>query len=297
MATIIECPNCAARYEVPATIPKHGRKVRCAKCTRVWTAQASATSQEDDDVIFRDFDDEPEYADGAAETAAAELDESAPSPSSPAEATADTDAVYEVAFDEDDAETRPDADRSADLQNIDDRVDADDLAYFDDYSDSDRGTWPRAPAAGARAYRGLGRARLGWAALALMLLAGSAIAYLQRVEIVRAVPGMAQLYGALGMPVNVRGLKFEDVGSSWTADAGQLVLEVRGEVVNVTATPLPVPTVLFLVRDDGAEEIFRWAADIRAEPLPGGERTRFVARVPAPSKGARSLQLRFVEAR
>lgn len=36
---IIECPACATRYNIQATLPPEGRPVRCAKCGNVWRAQ------------------------------------------------------------------------------------------------------------------------------------------------------------------------------------------------------------------------------------------------------------------
>ena len=35
---IIECPDCATRYEIKADLPPDGRTVRCAKCGTVWRA-------------------------------------------------------------------------------------------------------------------------------------------------------------------------------------------------------------------------------------------------------------------
>lgn len=151
------------------------------------------------------------------------------------------------------------------------------------------------PAGIQRAVRGRRRspAAAGWLALCLILAAGLGVAYLMRVDVVRAMPGVARLYEAVGVPVNVRGLAFDNVSSEWTADGGRLYLEVRGEVVNITGASLRVPTVMFELRNGDGADIFQWAADVRAEPLGAGERARFTARIPAPPRAARSVQLRF----
>lgn len=133
----------------------------------------------------------------------------------------------------------------------------------------------------------------GWGALGLVVLAVLGSAYTSRVDVVRALPATAGLYDLFGAPVNVRGLDFEDVDYGWTVDDGRVILEVRGEVVNVTDAPLTVPTLTFNLRNEERAEIYQWMADIRTEPLPGGESTRFVARIPSPPKSVRSLQVRF----
>lgn len=43
---IIECPSCATRYDIKATLPPEGRSVRCAKCSTVWRATGALASTE-----------------------------------------------------------------------------------------------------------------------------------------------------------------------------------------------------------------------------------------------------------
>ena len=45
---IIECPNCATRYEIKADLPPGGRTVRCAKCETVWRAMPDSGGEEDE---------------------------------------------------------------------------------------------------------------------------------------------------------------------------------------------------------------------------------------------------------
>lgn len=136
---------------------------------------------------------------------------------------------------------------------------------------------------------------IGWGVLALLLLAGLGGAYVMRADVVRALPGMAKVYAAVGVPVNIRNLEFEDVSYAWAVDDGRLILEVRGEVVNISDEPVRVPTVTFNLRNDADADIYQWAADIRTEPLAARDRTRFVARIPTPPKDVRSLQVRFAD--
>src|SRR5262245_35804018 len=39
MATVIICPSCGTRYEIAAEILPEGRKVRCSKCSHIWQAR------------------------------------------------------------------------------------------------------------------------------------------------------------------------------------------------------------------------------------------------------------------
>ncbi len=147
----------------------------------------------------------------------------------------------------------------------------------------------------ARPSRSRAPVAIGWGVLAALVLAVLGGTYVLRTDVVRALPGMAKVYAGVGLPVNVRNLEFEDVSYAWAVDDGRLILEVRGEVVNISDEPVRVPTVTFNLRNEAEADIFQWAADIRTEPLAGRERTRFVARIPTPPKAVRSLQVRFAD--
>jgi len=114
---------------------------------------------------------------------------------------------------------------------------------------------------------------------------------------VRILPGAAATYERLGLPVNVRGLEFEKIKYSWETSAGRPVLEVYGDIVNVTSEPLKVPTVVFGLRTKEKVEVYQWAADVRSELLPGGQRTAFSAQIPTPPKSISDVQVRFAKVR
>lgn len=137
----------------------------------------------------------------------------------------------------------------------------------------------------------------GWAGLAMILAGVASVAYFQRVNVVRVLPGAAAAYARIGLPVNVRGIEFEKVKYSWETSAGRPVLEVYGDIVNVTSKPLRVPTVVFGLRTKEKVEVYQWAADVRSDLLPAGERTAFSAQIPTPPKSIRDVQVRFVKVR
>jgi hypothetical protein len=142
-----------------------------------------------------------------------------------------------------------------------------------------------------------GNIAAGWAALAIILGGVASYVYYGRIAVVRILPGAAATYERLGLPVNVRGLEFDKIKYSWETSAGRPVLEVYGDIVNVTSEPLKVPTVVFGLRTKEKVEVYQWAADVRSELLPGGQRTAFNAQIPTPPKSIRDVQVRFAKVR
>ncbi|MEC9369519.1 MAG: DUF3426 domain-containing protein [Pseudomonadota bacterium] len=134
---------------------------------------------------------------------------------------------------------------------------------------------------------------VGWA---LLLIGWGALGYFgvtERAQVVQALPGSAWVYERLGLPVNVRGLEFRKLAYGWTAVAGRQMLEVSGEVVNVSDRPRKVPSIEFALRDAQNTEIYQWTEDLRAETVPVGGVFPFKASIDSPPKGAANLQVRF----
>ena len=142
-----------------------------------------------------------------------------------------------------------------------------------------------------------GNIAAGWAVLAIILSGITSYVYYGRIGVVRMLPGSAATYERVGLPVNVRGLEFEKIKYSWETSAGRPVLEVYGDIENVTSEPLKVPTVVFGLRTKEKVEVYQWAADVRSELLPGGQRTAFNAQIPTPPKSIRDVQVRFAKVR
>ena len=135
-----------------------------------------------------------------------------------------------------------------------------------------------------------------WGVLALLVVIGFTLAMVNRETIVSALPGSASFYSGLGLPVNLRGLEFQNVTSTWTMEADQPVLEVRGAIVNITDGQIAVPTVVFAIHDEDGVEVHQWKAEVTEEPLEAGGRTQFAARIPSPPASSRSVQVKFATA-
>jgi predicted Zn finger-like uncharacterized protein len=118
-----------------------------------------------------------------------------------------------------------------------------------------------------------------------------------RTDIVRKLPQTASFYALAGLPVNLRGLAFENVTTSTVRDDGTPVLVVEGNVTNDTRKNVRVPQIRFVVRDAAAQEIYSWTASAARTSLPPGQAATFRARLASPPPGAHDLVLRFVSRR
>ena len=137
------------------------------------------------------------------------------------------------------------------------------------------------------------RVLIGWGALAASVLFVVAGATLFRVPIVKALPGMAGLYDKVGLPVNVRGLEFAGLNHQWMNKNGRAKLIVRGEILNITDEPMPVPQILFSMIDKSGLEFFQWTERAGPTTLQPKARARFRASIPAPADRVRQLKIRF----
>ena len=307
---ILECPNCETQYEIPVELPPEGRKVRCSSCHHVWQAtrenqpqpdpepEVAVPTFDDEEIVFKE-DPEAEAAKAAAaaeaeaakktdDTGSAESAEQSANDAFSEEAMGE---AFSAAMDESASEDAGGAADSSAAPESGADAEGSDLV-------PQRESQPIVIGKAKRRSVGVsGPVAAGWAVLALFVAGLGAYAYYQRTDVVRALPGTAPVYERLGLPVNVRGLEFDKVAYSWETSGGQQVLEVHGEIVNVTSEPLKVPTVVFGLRTKEKVEVYQWAADVRSELLPANQRTAFSAQIPTPPKSIRDVLVRFAKIR
>ena len=137
---------------------------------------------------------------------------------------------------------------------------------------------------------------IGWLVLALVVASVIGTVVLAPSAVMSVLPGAARLYALFGAPVGAHGLGFEGVRYGWTSEGGQTVLEVQGDVVNLTAAPVDVPTVVIALRDEKGEEISEWTTEVGEEQLAGGEHAPFLRQIPSPPSNVRSVKVRFAKA-
>jgi len=133
----------------------------------------------------------------------------------------------------------------------------------------------------------------GWAALicAAALIVAAATQY--RVDVVRLWPPAATLYSALGETINTRGLVFQKTHYERTYKDNRPVLSLRGEIVNTTASELPVPRLKVTIRDADERALFDWIFDPDSRRLRAGEVGSFESQLSNPPAGAQDLMIRF----
>jgi len=118
-----------------------------------------------------------------------------------------------------------------------------------------------------------------------------------RNEVVRFVPQTASLFAAIGLPVNLRQLVFDDVKISKEETDGILVLVVEGNIVSAAAKSVEVPRLRFGVRNAGGQEIYSWTAQPSRTLLSPGETLPFRSRLASPPAEANDVVVRFFTAR
>jgi predicted Zn finger-like uncharacterized protein len=144
-----------------------------------------------------------------------------------------------------------------------------------------------------------GRSRavaVGWLALVLFvaLILGTLI--FAKSTVLSVLPGAERLYGMFGGGAVASGLTFSDVRYGWSNEGGQSVLEIQGDVVNSSASPVAVPQVVIALRDDKDNEISEWTTKPGSDELAPGEHASFVRQIPSPPGNVRSVKVRFAKA-
>ena len=137
---------------------------------------------------------------------------------------------------------------------------------------------------------------IGWLVLALIVASVLGTLVLAPSAVMSVLPGAARLYALFGASAGSHGLGFEGVRYGWTSEGGQTVLEVQGDVVNLTSSTVGVPTVVIALRDERGEEISEWTTEIGEEELGAGEHAPFLRQIPAPPSNVRSVKVRFAKA-
>jgi predicted Zn finger-like uncharacterized protein len=291
---LIVCPSCATSYDVkPASLSSNGRQVRCVRCRTVWLAEPGQPEQAlvadiapgiiaqhagDSAGIWRQPDS---FAGGGSHI-------EPPVPDGPGQ-----DAGFEVSVAEvagvDAASIAPaDGENGFQPSNGDVFADQGQTPAEDIESSADR-----------RRRRSVKRSSLSWplsrlqsVVLALALLDVFVIGW--RTDIVRAMPQTASFYSSLGLPVNLRGLTFDDVATTVEQHEGVPILVVAGNVFNDGRKSQEVPRLKFVVRNAARQEIYSWTAVPSRALLSPGEAVAFHTRLASPPPDAHDLILRFV---
>jgi hypothetical protein len=118
-----------------------------------------------------------------------------------------------------------------------------------------------------------------------------------RAALVRHFPQTASLYAAIGLPVNLRGLFFQDVKSRSEFENGASVLVIEGTIVNLTTRGVDVPRLRFALRNASGHEVYAWTAQPAKAKLGSGNGLPFRARLASPPPDGRDVIVRFLNRR
>src|SRR5262245_25109572 len=140
-------------------------------------------------------------------------------------------------------------------------------------------------------------ARPGIAAAIVVLVAALGGIVLGRSKIVQIAPQTASLFSAVGLPVNLRGLVFDNVRTTGEVHEGVPVLIVEGTIVNVTDKTVEVPRLRFAMRNRGGQEIYAWTSVTGRSILAPGETATFRTRLASPPGEGREVVVRFFHRR
>lgn len=320
-AMLLVCPSCATSYVIDsAALGSEGRTVRCARCKSTWFAGMRPASRELD--VFVDeviAEAQAESAAGAAETAepalsaqpdfttaeAGEFDAGQKLPRVadwPEQPPAAGEAEFspEAPPDPWDPPDRPAPDDRPPIAEAPPLVPPIDQAEFDQAAQPEREAEDIETFAARRqrlqAKRRKSGGRSRWTAIVLVLFAVNVALIGARNDVVRFLPQTASLFAAIGMPVNLRGLVFEDVQISNETQDGMTILLIHGKIVSTANRTVAVPRLRFSARNAAGQEIYTWTAKPERSTLGPGESFGFQSRLVAPPAGANDVMVRFFTA-
>jgi predicted Zn finger-like uncharacterized protein len=275
---VITCPHCGTQYQVPfATIGADGREVQCAQCSKPWHATANEPPPPavDPDLLFPE---EEKALDLAFEEESKSMPAAPPTPA-PAAPPLDPDHARTLAEIRAAIAPKP---RKGPANTIDAKALDKARRSFDRRQ---KQAVRRLPLARMRR-----TARLGaFVLLVSMLVLGFSL----RTDLVTWFPSLAGLYAAIGLPVNVVGLEFQDSKTINTLREGKMVMQVSARIHAVASRPVAVPPVLVTLLNDKGGTVYEWTATPSVREMEPGELIDFSTEVNAPPAGAVAVRLSF----
>jgi predicted Zn finger-like uncharacterized protein len=265
---LIVCPHCATSYQIaPESLGDNGRSVRCASCHSLWFAHPN------DAVVH-------------ATTAA-------PEPAAPTLIRPPLNDVVAIGAGTADEPANGRFDDPTDMVPPDDAPSI--VPGADTRFDKPKGieraalAWERKRAK----RRPLVLSRHAMPAMIIVLGLVLVCLIAGRQQVVRLLPQTASLYARIGLPVNLRGLAFENIKTTRDIEDGVPILIVEGEVVGTTGRHTEVPRLRFAVTDNTGKEIYAWTARPAKTLLPPDEVLPFRSRLASPPAEASGVTVRF----
>lgn len=323
---LLVCPNCSTSYQVGASALGAGRSVRCASCRTVWFANPEQARQP----VLAEMAGEAADASGGHWAESSDPDQALRVTASPrAEPRHETLTEWTpVSGHETDSDAAdwvaeasfipptlvPEGDEtSQDFPAAEEEEAWIGQTYPDTPllapNETDEMTFAPAPRrrAASRGLSGRGHGAAGRARwrmpirplpLAVTVLAAVAFGLLfWRASIVRLLPQTASFYAALGMPVNLRNVVFENVRTTQEMHEGIPVLVVEGSIVGIGKRPAEAQRLRFSLRNEAGNEIYSWTALPSRSIVEPGDSVPFRSRLASPPAEGREVIVRFFNRR
>jgi predicted Zn finger-like uncharacterized protein len=285
-AMLIVCPTCATTYQIkPAALGVAGRSVRCSHCKNSWFAAPESVTEEFALASSPVANGASASADDFGEVAAPPLQEVLP--------PQDTVAVGENPFTVADAPPLVPQDHPAPGAKAAPKFDP----GVPDDAETITARRVRQAYVDRKDQRSLLRRIVSLPMLIVVMTAVLLGALNWRANVVRHFPQTASLYAAIGLPVNLRGLFFEDVKSRSEINDGVMVLIVEGTIVNLTTRTLEVPRLRLSLRNSVGHEVYAWTALASKSTVGSGNGLPFRARLASPPPDGRDVIVRFFNRR
>jgi predicted Zn finger-like uncharacterized protein len=293
---LIVCPNCATAYMLDeAAIGPAGRTVRCARCKTSWFAggpQAASEVTADAENAFAQA--EPQS------TSSARGKAPPPSATQYAEELTAGNSKSLVATESEAPEAEPALIADAPplvppIEHESPPPPTAEAAQAERDSEDNESFDARRRRMQAR--RKQSRRSSRWTALILVLVGINVALVGARGEVVRYLPQTASLFAAIGLPVNLRGLQFEDVKISKETQDGLTIVIAQGTIVSETGKPVEVPRLRFAMRNASGQEVYTWTMPPPRSILEPGARLPFRSQIPAPKVDASDIMVRFFSAK
>ncbi len=316
---LIVCPNCATSYDVDvASLRPDGRQVRCVRCRTVWQAElphrekliaaaealapgrgAVEAAAEATAAVAAAAPAPPAVQSNVPIGAEAEPPAEEPSLAMPAvaAATGGGEAENGAAAENDspiDLKSPPiaPADFVAEQPPIEGEAGPPAAASDGEHEDIESVAARRYPRRANRKGWKWPLSQLQSGILALIVADAIVIGW--RADLVRAMPQTASFYAWIGLPVNLRGLVFDNLTTTTEQHDGVPILVVSGDIVNTTGKTTNVPHLRFAVRNAARQEIYSWTAVPPLTALPPREAVAFHTRLASPPPDSHDVLVRFV---
>lgn len=270
---LIACPNCSTSYMIDPASLGAGRTVRCARCKTAWfasTPEMAGAGTDDDPTSAIGVMRPDQRIPGNVDNTAAEEQATEAAAQSEAATLAPVTVTDAPPIAPEEPSTASEATTETD--------------EIENYA---------ARRKRLQARRNKERRSSRWTALILVLFAFNVALVGARSEVVRFFPQTASLFAAVGLPVNLRHLKFENMRISKETQEGLSALVIEGTIVSVASKATEVPRLRFAARDASGQEIYTWNALPSRSILGPGEKLDFRSRFVSPPPNATDVMVRF----